>query len=304
MANPDEAIARLLNQPSVDDATHSQAGAGTPDQIGQTPAARSGRSGVPVAKRKRVTRLWIMSDLHFEAVPHPEGFRPVRPEFDVLVVAGDVWEGDPRRALEIVAALADGKPAVFVMGNHQPWNAELQQERHVARHAAKNFDITLLDDSEAEVAGLSFVGGTLWADGRLAGEDAAPPRETGEQINVLRDGARRLITNGDEAALHTRTRGVIEAAIARPRDGPLVVVTHHAPHPVCLPPAHRTGWAAGHAASDLSPLTDTGQAALWIHGHIHATLEIARPGGTRIVCNAAGPGFSNLAFRDDWVVEV
>jgi len=245
-----------------------------------------------------------MSDLHFEAVPHPEGFRPVRPEYDVLVVAGDVWEGDTRRALEFVAALANGKPAVFVMGNHEPWNGELQQERDVARRAAKTLGITLLDDSEAEVAGLSFVGGTLWADGRLAGEDAAPLRETGEQINVLRDGARRLITNGDEAALHTRTRGVIEAAMARPRDGLLVVVTHHAPHPICLPPAHRTGWAAGHAASDLSPLTDTGQATLWVHGHIHGTLDITRRVGTRIVCNAAGPGFSNLAFRDDWVVEV
>jgi Icc-related predicted phosphoesterase len=190
------------------------------------------------------------------------------------------------------------------MGNHEPWNGELQEERDVARRAAKKLGITLLDDSEAEVAGISFVGGKLWADGRLAGEDAAPTQETGELIEVVRDGVKRLITNADETALHARTRGVIEAAIARPRDGPLVVVTHHAPHPVCLPAAHRTGWAAGHAASDLSPLTDAGQAALWVHGHIHATVDIARPGGMRIVCNAAGPGFTNLTFRDDWVVEV
>jgi predicted phosphodiesterase len=165
--------------------------------------------------------LWVLSDLHLEAVPHPEAFRPVRPAFDVLVVAGDVWQGDSRRALETVATLADGKPAVFVMGNY---------------------------DSEAEVAGISFVGGTLWADGRL-------------------------------------TRGVIEAAMARPRDGRLVVVTNRAP-------------------SDLSLLTDVGQAALWVHGHVHATIDVTRPGGTRIVCNAAGPGFTDLAFRDDWIIEL
>ena len=29
-----------------------------------------------------------------------------------------------------------------------------------------------------------------------------------------------------------------------------------------------------------------------------------RPGGTRIVCNAAGPGFTNLQFLDDLVIEV
>jgi Icc-related predicted phosphoesterase len=113
-----------------------------------------------------------------------------------------------------------------------------------------------------------------------------------------------LITSADEAAMHGRTRGVIEAATARPRDGHLVVVTHHAPHPICLPPAHRSGWSAGNAASDLSQLIDGGQAKLWVHGHVHGTIDLTRPGGTRIVCNAAGPGFTNLAFRDDWVIEV
>jgi Icc-related predicted phosphoesterase len=138
----------------------------------------------------------------------------------------------------------------------------------------------------------------------LAGQEATPQRETGEQIKVVRAGAMGVITSADEGALHARTRGVIEAAMARPRDGHLVVVTHHAPHPICLPPAHRSGWSAGNAASDLSQPTDGGQAKLWVHGHVHGTIDVTRPGGTRIVCNAAGPGFTNLVFRDDWVIEV
>jgi len=108
-----------------------------------------------------------------------------------------------------------------------------------------------------------FVGGTLRADGHLAGQEATPQRETGEQIKVVRAGAMGLITSSDEGTLHARTRGVIEAAMARPRDGHLVVVTHHAPHPTCLQPAHCSGWTAGNAASDLSQLTDGGQAKLW-----------------------------------------
>jgi predicted ATPase/predicted phosphohydrolase len=214
--------------------------------------------------KKRVTRLWVLSDLHFEAVPHPEGYRPARPEFDVLVVAGDVWEGDARRALKFVAGLAGGKPAVFVMGNHEFWHGELQQQRDVARRAAQELGVTLLDDSEAVVAGVDFVGGTLWSD----------RPETGEPITV-----------DDVALLHGRTSGVIEAAMARPRDAPLVVVTHHPP-------------------SGVPALTGGGQAAVWVHGHAHGTSDVLRPGGTRVVCNAAGPGFANLAFRDDWVIEI
>jgi predicted ATPase/predicted MPP superfamily phosphohydrolase len=247
MANPQVELGRLLGNP----------GAGE--------AARA---------KKRVTRLWVLSDLHFEAVPHPEAYRPARPEFDVLVVAGDVWEGDPRRALEFCSALAAGKPVVFVMGNHEFWQGELRQERNVARQAAQDLGVTLLDDSEAAVAGVNFVGGTLWGDGP----------ETGQPITMSTGGTPRLIAGENAAVLRARTRGVIEAALARPRDGPLVVVTHHAP--------------------DLPALTDTGQAALWVHGHLHGTTDITRPGGTRIVCNAAGPGFFNLAFRDDWVIEI
>jgi len=219
-------------------------------------------------------RLWVLSDLHLEAVPHPENFRPARPEFDVLVVAGDVWEGDVERALKVTAALADGKPAVFAMGNHEFWDGELRQRRDAARRAAKDFGITLLDDSEAVVAGLTFAGGTLWSAGS----------ETGEPITVPWNGAKRLITSEDKAILHARTRGVIDAAMARPRDKKLVVVTHHPPIGLAL--------------------ADSGQAALWVHGHIHGTLDVTRPGGTRILCNAAGPGFFNLAFKDDWVIEV
>jgi predicted ATPase/Icc-related predicted phosphoesterase len=303
MTNPDNALNRLLNKSTRHEMVVPD-GDGPWNRIGQMQAGRTGQSASPMETHKPATRLWVLSDLHLEAVPHPEAFRPARPEFDVLVVAGDIWEGDTCRALELVASLANGKPAVFVMGNHEPWRGELQRERDVARRAAKRFGVVLLDDSESEVAGINFVGGTLWADGRLAGPDATPLRETGEQISVLWDGTERLITCGDEAIIHARTRGVIEAAMARPREGKLVVVTHHAPHSVCLPPAHRTGWAAGNGASDLSSLIESGEAALWVHGHVHGTIDIMRPGGTRIVCNAAGPGFNNLAFRDDWVVEV
>jgi predicted phosphodiesterase len=248
MANPEGALDRVLGKPGAREVTRA---------------------------KNRVTRLWVLSDLHFEAVPHPEAYRPARPEFDVLVVAGDVWEGDARRALEFCSALAGGKPVVFVMGNHEFWHGELQQEREVARRAARDLGITLLDDSEAVVAGVHFVGGTLWGDGL----------ETGQPITVPGDGLKRLITGADAAILHGRTRGVIEAAMARPRDAPLVVVTHHAP-------------------SGLAALTDSGQAAVWVHGHVHGTIDTTRPGGTRISCNAAGPGFFNLAFRDDWVIEI
>ena len=114
---------------------------------------------------------------------------------------------------------------------------------------------------------------------------------------------KRPITSADEALRHRRTCGVIEAAM-RAMGPPLIVVTHHAPHPLCLSADHRSGWLAGNSASDLSPLTDNGGAVLWVHGHIHDTVDLHCPGGTRILCNPAGRHFSNSEFRQGWVVTV
>lgn len=79
---------------------------------------------------------------------------------------------------------------------------------------------------------------------------------------------------------------------------------HHAPHPLCVPAAHRQHWASGNSALDLSHLPDLGRAALWVHDHLRETVDLARPGGTRLLCNPTGLRFGNAALRDDLVVEV
>jgi predicted MPP superfamily phosphohydrolase len=164
-----------------------------------------------------------MSDLHLEAVAFPEAFKPAPPNFDVLVVAGDVCEGDTDSTLRQVHRLASGKPAVFVLGNHEFWGREVARERLASRRAAERHGVILLDDDVTELAGMRFVGGTLWADGRLAGADATPALATGERIAIGK--AERPITGADEARLHRQTRQFIQKA-ASENGGPLVVVTH------------------------------------------------------------------------------
>ncbi|MGI4745353.1 MAG: metallophosphoesterase [Janthinobacterium lividum] len=258
-----------------------------------------------------MTRLWVMSDLHLEAVPYPQSFRPLRPDFDVLVVAGDVFQGDASHALRIVAALADGRPSVFVMGNHEYWNGSVLADLEPARDEAARLGVTLLEGDEAEVAGMRFLGGTLWSDGWLGGHAMVAGAQTGEPIDITAGvEGHRLLTNSDAARLHSLLRARLEAQLlddTRTRDHdarPVVVVTHHAPHPLCMPEHLWGSWAAGNSASDLSHLTDTGLVDLWIHGHTHRTQSLTRPGGTRIVTNAAGPRAANLDFLDDLVLSV
>jgi hypothetical protein len=75
-------------------------------------------------------------------------------------------------------------------------------------------------------------------------------------------GGTRRITVGDAIGLHRKARRVLDRLLAAPRDRRKVVVTHHAPHPVCLPPDAQSAWVAGISASDLSGLIEGGQVDL------------------------------------------
>ena len=57
-------------------------------------------------------KLWILSDLHADSGTEGIGADP--PAFDVFVCAGDVVTGNIALSIEMVAALARGKPSVFV----------------------------------------------------------------------------------------------------------------------------------------------------------------------------------------------
>lgn len=70
------------------------------------------------------------------------------------------------------------------------------------------------------------------------------------------------------------------------REGPTVVVTHHAPALSSVQDRFRADLLTAAYASDMSALFD-GSAALWIHGHTHVRVD-ETCGGTRIVSNQRG----------------
>jgi len=74
-------------------------------------------------------------------------------------------------------------------------------------------------------------------------------------------------------------------ALAEPFDGPTVVVTHHGPHPGSIHPRFNGNVANPAFVSDLSSLM--GRAALWIHGHTHASFDY-EVAGTRVLANPRG----------------
>ncbi len=263
-----------------------------------------------------MTRLLVLSDLHLEHRPVWSLLEQF-PLFDVAVVAGDV-DGSPERAVHRLATAPGlaGRPIVYVPGNHEYYHGGLKERLAAGRAACAGTSVRLLDRHTVEIAGVRFVGATLWTDYKLFGDPAVAMAACQNGINDHRliqagpPGARRLFRPEDAAAIHAGDRAYIEAELARPIAGPTVVVTHHAPHPGSVAPRYVRDLATPAFVSDLEATILRGRPALWVHGHVHHACNY-RVGATRVLANPKGYGPKrrgdapeNAAFDPALIVEV
>ena len=263
-------------------------------------------------------RLWTFSDLHLDArgnTPDPLPRAPA--SFDAVVVAGDL-SSPLTAALDWLHERLPGVPVVYVAGNHDAWCGPDADDRYTledqiqrGRELAARHGITLLENDAAVIGGVRFLGATLWSDlgltARLTTMD--PARVVGRgmldyrRIRRRRSGRHHYVGPSDLLARHHASRAWLETELARPHDGPTVVVTHHAPHPMSLPDAYDL--LAGAYASDLSATILRHGPDLWVHGHVHGRADY-HLGQTRVVCNARGhwDETSAVVFDPALVVEV
>ncbi|MBU6492927.1 MAG: metallophosphoesterase family protein [Burkholderiales bacterium] len=236
-------------------------------------------------------RIRILSDLHLEF-----NFPREIPEADcdLVVLAGDISN---REAGIEWAGRTFRQPVVYVPGNHEYYEGELQSVEQAMRHAAAQFghvhylnqDVAVFADRRVRVIGV-----TLWTDYGLFAhvESADAMRACASTLADHRwitvrpdDAATRPFEPADALRLHRRQSQWLAQRLREPFDGKTVVVTHHAPHVGSLHPRFAQDIVSAGFVSDLSALM--GPACLWVHGHTHDSFDYPA-GGTRIVCNPRG----------------
>jgi predicted phosphodiesterase len=90
---------------------------------------------------QRTIRILSISDIHLERRRLKE--IPAFDQcFDVLVCAGDIWEGQPEMAIQSVVALARGKPAIIPPGNRDLYTDGAEDRR--TYFEGQKFDLNLV----------------------------------------------------------------------------------------------------------------------------------------------------------------
>jgi predicted phosphodiesterase len=252
-------------------------------------------------------KLHVLSDLHLSqaGLAHPVT------DADVVILAGDIAR--PREAIEWARGFA--QPVLYVPGNHEFFGGSLAGTRDQLQRLCEGTNVHLLDDCVLVLQGVRFLGSTLWSDFLLYGDGPERDAALAAAMRFLRDFQRirltdespDLFTPEEAAARFRRHAEWLQETLARPHDGPTVVITHHAPSPGSIHPRFAGSPLNLAFISKAEHLLGADRVQLWVHGHTHDSFDY-HVKGTRVVCNPRGyqrdGANENAAFDPELVVEV
>lgn len=240
-------------------------------------------------------------------IPHSESQHA-----DVIVVPGDVMgKGHGIRALR---EMWPDKVIVTVSGNHEHYGNEMNKNIFEMREAAKERGIHFLENDEVIIDGIRFLGCTLWTDFMLYGREKRHYCLINAQ-QCLND-FRNIRTNGgkwnfrplDSVEIHNESLKWLQQKIDETFDGPTIIVTHHAPSYKSVVPRFQDDLLSACFASNLDHVMDGAKIDLWVHGHMHDSIDYVI-NGTRVICNPRGycryeGGEENEYFEPGLLIDV
>lgn len=212
----------------------------------------------------------------------------------ILILAGDLWYG--ARSVDVIQTFADRFYHVLcVLGNHDHWKNKLHKTADLFKdkiiECGLQDKVTLLDRESIEIAGVLFVGATLWTDmnrGNPLTISLALTMNDFRHITQKRDNIYFKFDTRKWLDLNYKDIRYIRDTLELHKDKKTVVITHHAPTPQSHHPDYKGHPYNDFYFSDYSELIlSNTQIKYWFHGHTHAPFKYTC-GETTVICNPHG----------------
>lgn len=247
-----------------------------------------------------------MSDLHLES---GKLSWEVPDEAEVVVIAGDLWNGNSGLNWLEEIAQEIKQPIIYVPGNHCFWDNDLHMWPKAAKKFCDQIGVYFLYNESVEIKDTLFLGTTLWTDYAALGNQPLKMMQASGVMNDfkwIRSGA------GDVSASeiyeeHRQALRWLDSELARYADKKTCVVTHHLPSKRSIDAQHKDSRFVPYYASELDEFVMSHQPDVWVHGHVHTTTEYFID-ETLVVCNPRGhankpPPYKNAEFVAEKLLE-
>ncbi len=250
--------------------------------------------------RQSKLKIHVLSDLHLEF----SSFSIPNVDANVRVLAGDIHTKE--RGLPFAIQHSYNTPTLYVAGNHEFYGTAIPKLYDKLRAMSCGTNVTVLQNDQAIIDGVRFLGCTLWTDFGLLGSDSRAvamleAKTTMTDYRKIRmSPSYRKLTAEATYAFHRSSLNWLEMRLAEPFSGKTVVITHHAPSARSIVDSSDLINAA--YGSSLDEFILAHPIDLWIHGHTHNCVDY-QIGGTRIVSNQRGyPGEHTGKFDPSFVL--
>ncbi len=247
-------------------------------------------------------KLQVFSDLHVEFEP----FEAPQSDADVVILAGDIHVG--KHGLKWALEAYPDTPVVYVFGNHEYYGGVMPNLYDKLKEEAQGTRVHILNNEAVAIAGVRFLGCTLWTDFNLFGDPAWAGFHAEQSMADYRKirlapNFRRLRSD-DTAALHRASLRWLDETLGQDWDGPTVVVSHHAPSQRSIPAFYANDSLSPGYASALDNFVEDRAIDVWVHGHTHEACDY-QIGATRVVCNPRGyPNEGVTGFDPGFMIEL
>ena len=252
-----------------------------------------------------------MSDLHLDFKKMDLEATPFDRD-SVLILAGDL--GEQSTGISFVKyASKRVRHVIWLMGNHEYYAGDINKTVYkLKEHFLLDSNVSVVEKETIEIDDTTFICATMWTD--YAG---ANPNYMNRAVNVMadymwitEDGSR--ITPDTILAKYNDHAGYIENELRAVNPaGSTVVVTHHAPSSASI---NEKFMGADfnelyHASLEDLMFDEDNCPDVWIHGHMHDTVDYTM-GGTRVIANPRGycrnyaDEPENPVFDPNFIIEV
>lgn len=233
-------------------------------------------------------KLQYASDLHLEFPENKEFLmrNPLKPEGDILVLAGDIvpfarMNDHP----DFFDYLSDNFELTYwIPGNHEYYRSDINERSgHLNEKIREN--ILLVNNTTVIKGKIKLIFSTLWTKISLTNQFEIQALYS--DFHIIRDGNRVLDVYSYNYQ-HDQCVAFLEKELSAKRSGTTVIVTHHMPTFINYPEEYKGEILNEAFASELSGLIKETTPGYWIFGHHHRNKGDFNIGETRLITNQLG----------------